>query len=162
MNERYFRGLKELVLPSPNHRRYDLLLDKLYSESFIPLVDRDDNRASDGLYLREFYGYSDTCPCSILEMLIALAGRFDGNSGFDPDEVYENFWILLNNIGLDEYFDERYSEREVWSILRIFETRTYNFNGKGGLFPLKKPQNDQRNVEIWDQMQAWEIENFGI
>lgn len=162
MNELYFRGLKDFILPAPNGRRYDLLLNKLYSEEFVSLIRRDDNRAYDGLNLRESYGCYDDRPCSLLEMLLALAGRFDGNSGFDEDEAYTNFWLMMENIGLDYYDDSRYSEREVWGILKILQDRTYNFNGKGGLFPLKYPKKDQRNVELWDQMQAWEIEKFGV
>ena len=162
MNELYFRGLKSLILPAPNSQKYDLLLNKLYSEDFTPKIRRDDNRADDGLFLRELYGCYDDRPCSFLEMLIALAGRFDGNVGFDPDEAYRNFWTLMNNVGLIEYDDRHYSEREVASILSILEDRTYDFNGRGGLFPLKHPKTDQRKTEIWDQMQAWEIENFGV
>lgn len=162
MNELYFRGLKDLILPAPNGRRYNLLLNKLYSEEFVVLVKRDDNRAYDGLNLREAYGCYNDRPCSLLEMLVALAGRFDGNSGFDRDETYKFFWYMMKNIGLDYYDDNRYSEREVWGILKILQDRTYDFSGKGGLFPLKYPKKDQRNVELWDQMQAWEIENFGV
>ena len=164
MNELYFRRLKDLILPAPNGRRYNLLLNKLYSEEFIPRIERDVNRALDGAWLRDYFGSKVTenfeIGCTMLEMLIALAGRFDGNSGFDVDEVYSNFWQMMENVGLDFYDDNRYSEREVWGILKILQDRTYDFSGKGGLFPLKHPEKDQRNVEIWDQMQAWEIENF--
>lgn len=162
MNELYFRKLKDLILPAPKDRRYNLLLNKLYSEEFRPVLQRDENRACDGLSLREACDCSDARPCSLLEMLIALAGRFDGNSGFDREEAYINFWLMMRNIGLDYYDDSRYSEREVWSILKILQDRTYDFNGNGGLFPLKYPKKDQRNVELWDQMQAWEIEFFGV
>lgn len=162
MNDLYFHKLKSIILPAPNRRSYGLLLNKLYSEEFVPLIERDGNRAADGIYLRDFEGCTDDRPCSVLEMLIALAGRFDGNAGFDPDEVYDNFWSMMENIGLDYYDDSNYSEREVFGILKIFEERKYNFNGKGGLFPLKKAKDDQRKEEIWNQMQAWEIENFGV
>lgn len=163
MMEGYLRKLKSLILPAPSHKHYHILINELFERDFVPILGRDDNRAADGLYLREEFGAStDDKPCSILEMLIALAGRFDGNSGFDPEEVWENFWNMMSNIGLDQYDDINYSRNEVWSILYIFENRTYNFNGKGGLFPLKRPANDQRKVEIWDQMQEWLIENYGV
>lgn len=163
MTEGYLRQLKRLILPAPNHKHYHILINELFNKDFIPILGRDDNRAADGLYLREEFGSSlDSRPCSMLEMLIALAGRFDGNSGFDPDEVWGNFWDMMRNIGLDQYDDVNYSESEVWSILYILENRTYNFNGKGGLFPLKRPAYDQRKVEIWDQMQSWLIENYGV
>lgn len=165
MMEGYLKRLKSLILPAPNHKHYHLLINELYSKEFVPTIKRDENRAIDGVFLRGELGYKDSTderPCSFLEMLIALSGRFDGNSGFDPDEAYENFWIMMKNIGLDQYDDVHYSETEVWSILYILENRTYNFNGKGGLFPLKRPRLDQRKVEIWDQMQEWLIENYGI
>ncbi len=162
MNDLYFHKLKEIILPAPNHRQYGLLINKLYSEEFTPIVDRDKNRATDGIFLRSFLGYTNNGPCSVLEMMIALAGRFDGNAGFDPEEAYLNFWTMMENIGLDYYDDSRYSEREVWGILHILQNRTYDFNGHGGLFPLKKAKNDQRKEELWNQLQAWEIENYGV
>lgn len=164
MREGYLRRLKSLILPAPNHKHYHILINELFNRDFVPILGRDDNRASDGIYLREELGFEDSTdePCSVLEMLIALAGRFDGNSGFDPDEVWGNFWDMMRNIGLDQYDDLNYSKNEVWSILYIFENRTYSFNGKGGLFPLKRPVSDQRKIEIWDQMQEWLIENYGV
>lgn len=164
MKEGYLRCLKNLILPAPSHKHYHLLLNELYSREFIPVIKRDENRAIDGRYLRDELGFEDYKdePCSILEMLIALSGRFDGNSGFDPEEAYDNFWILMKNLGLDQYDDVNFSRNEVWSILYILENRTYSFSGKGGLFPLKRPRTDQRKVEIWDQMQEWLIENYGI
>lgn len=163
--EGYLRRLKSFILPAPNHKHYHFLINELYSKEFVPVIGKDENRVVDGLYLRNELGCKDSTddkPCSILEMLIALSGRFDGNSGFDPEEVYTNFWSMMNNIGLDQYDDLNYSESQVWSILYIFENRTYGFNGKGGIFPLKHPKNDQRNVELWDQMQEWLIENYGV
>lgn len=165
MTEGYLRRLKSLILPAPNRKHYHLLINTLYFRDFVPMIKRDEDRAIDGLFLRNELGYNDSTddkPCSFLEMLIALSGRFDGNSGFDPEESYENFWLMMRNLGLDQFDDRNYSERQVWSILHILENRTYAFNGKGGLFPLKKPKQDQRNVEIWGQMQEWLIENYGI
>ena len=165
MREGYLRRLKSLILPAPNHKHYHILINTLLSHAFTPIIERDENRAIDGIYLRSELGFEDPTdkrPCSLLEMLIALAGRFDGNSGFDPDEVWENFWSMMENIGLDQYDDIHYAKDEVWSILYIFDNRTYAFNGKGGLFPLKRPTHDQRNVEIWDQMQEWLIEKYGV
>ena len=99
MTEGYLRRLKSLILPAPNHKHYHILMNELFEREFVPMLGRDDNRAADGLYLREEFGAStDSKPCSILEMLIALAGRFDGNSGFDPEEVWENFWNMMRNV----------------------------------------------------------------
>lgn len=166
LDELYFDWLKDIILPAPNGKRYDRLIDILHEKEFIPMIEMDENRAADGIFLREKFAevYLDFCedPCSILEMMIALAGRFDGNAGFDPNEAYENFWILIKNLGLDRYHDSNYSGYEVRRILYSFTNRTYEYSGKGGLFPLKNPRKDQRNVEIWEQLQAYLIEKYGV
>ena len=165
--EEYYHALKHLILPAPNNKSYSILIEKLYSMNFIPKIERDENRASDGVFLRENFGYNSDDPCSVLEMMIALAGRFDGNSGFDIDHARSNFWILIDNLSVDR-FDDSYCLKNVYGRI-IIETaiqrmmdRTYQFNGYGGLFPLKHAKNDQRKIEIWDQMQEWLIENYGV
>ena len=42
---------------------------------------------------------------------------------------------------------------------QMINERSYAFDGYGGLFPLRKPHQDQRNIEIWYQMQAYLMEN---
>jgi len=164
MDDLYFDWLLKTILPAPNGKYYNKLMQTLYSTEFVPIIPMDDNRACDGLSLREHFseGYTNSRNCTVLEMLIALAGRFEGNSGFDQDDAYNNFWTMIQHLGLDRYSDNRYSDYEVRRILYIFTNRTYDFNGRGGLFPLKKPKKDQRKSEIWEQMQAWEIEQYGI
>ena len=165
--EEYYHALKHLILPAPNNKSYSILLEKLYSMNFIPRIERDENRALDGIFLRENFGYDGMEPCSVLEMMVALAGRFDGNSGFDEDQVGSNFWILIENLSI-ERFDDAYCLKNVYgrmlietAIQRMMD-RTYQFDGYGGLFPLKRATIDQRKVEIWDQMQEWLIENYGV
>lgn len=176
MTDDYFGWLKSIVLPAPNGH-YTKLLSRLFLEPFDPkndyplryktIAEYDDNRAADGIYLRyEYYGedfFGE--PCSMLEMLIALANRFDGCVGFDISDTRDarmNFWMLIHNLGLDSCTDKYYNEKKVDDILMTFKTRTYDFDGNGGLFPLKRSKIDQRKVEIWSQMQAWEVENFGV
>lgn len=173
MNTKYFGWLKSIVLPAPNNKPYNKLLNSLYFETFDPISDYqdydiaeyDDNRASDGKYLRYIYsgeedwdnGYS-----SILEMLIALANRFDGCVGFNPmdtTDVRKNFWIMIRNLGLWTYDDTHFIEEQVDEILWIFKTRNYRTDGSGGLFPLKNPKKDQRKIEIWAQLQEYLVEN---
>jgi hypothetical protein len=36
--------------------------------------------------------------------------------------------------------------------------RTYSPDGRGGFFPLNQPQEDQRKIEIWYQMNKYVIE----
>lgn len=164
MDDLYYDWLKETILPAPNGKHYNSLIETLYSEEFVPMITTDENRAIDGIRLRDHFseGYDNGRPCSILEMMIAVAGRFEGNSGFDRGDSYENFWTLVSNMDLDKYYDMMYEDYEVKRKLYIFSNRTYEFNGKGGLFPLKKPEKDQRKVDIWEQMQAYLVENYGV
>ena len=43
-----------------------------------------------------------------------------------------------------------------------FINRQYEANGEGGLFPLKGVCEDQREVEIWYQMNAYLYEHHGV
>jgi hypothetical protein len=52
--------------------------------------------------------------------------------------------------------------KNVNQILTNLVERTYQKNGKGGLFPLKQPAKDQRRVEIWYQMAAYLNENYNF
>lgn len=160
--ENYKLDLFSLVSSAPNGKNYNDLLNELYSIDFIPIIERDENRAIDGLDLRENLGFFSNRPCSVLEMLISLSGRFEGNSGFDKSQVRFNFWLLIEHLTLNRFDDSRFNLRVVREIIDRFLKRKFTYDGFGGLFPLKHPKKDQRNVEIWDQMQAWEIENFGI
>ena len=76
----YFAWLCELVGADTGNPPYLILAKELHATEFTWCVRNDDNRASDGLQLRAEYGnslgYFDG-PCSVLEMLIALARRID-------------------------------------------------------------------------------------
>lgn len=136
------------------------LLKQLYSKEFIWFVPNDDNRAEEGRELREEFidseGLADVdqewldLGCSILEMLIALSRRLAFEAEGEPRDW---FWHLLNTLGLDTYTDKsRYSHSEVEAKLDMINDRTYDPNGHGGLFPLRRAHYDQRKVEIWYQM----------
>lgn len=151
--------------------RYWFLLKTLYYRDFYWVIDKDGNRAEDGKALRrEFESESDfpsydaiKGPCTVLEMLIALAGRFDGNGSFDYNDepnVSKHFWMMIKNLGLDLYDDDWFYEEDVEHILDTWLDRDYGRDGNGGLFPLKHPEKDQRNVEIWYQMQSYIQENY--
>lgn len=169
----YFHWLKS-VLRYPGYEHYDLLIEKLFCIEFYPILKRDENRMDDGLYLRNdfkyYKGHEDIefpyRPVSVLEVLIALSGRMDGGVGIsiinDRLESASWFWSFIENLGLAEYDNKNFDERGVEMKCRIFIEREYSFDGSGGLFPLKHPKIDQRKVEIWEQAQAYLIENFGV
>lgn len=190
VDEQYFEWLCELVdAPIDSHKGYWFLLRVLHTRSFIWLVPNDDNRVLDGLSLRQRfcddYDIPDVHdlgddPCSIFEMMVALAIRMDdavAEPYEDGDHVNQMFFEMLSNLDLADYTDDYYRglddpedliakqnfRRDMSFVnhkLNIFLRRQYKRNGKGGLFPLQNPKYDQRKVEIWYQMNEYIIENY--
>lgn len=139
----------------------------LFKTEFVWLVPNDDARVSDGIELRREFLHdaeiSEVDPhwmdqgCSFLEMLIALARRL----AFQMDDhVGSCFWMLIANLGLDECNDtyNRNLERLVGEVTDQVTFRTYAADGRGGLFPVKHSEYDQRKLEIWYQMQEYIME----
>lgn len=143
------------------------LLRQMHSIEFIWLVPNDDNRVGDGRDLRyewvtEFHiGARATREwldrgCSFLEMLIALCRRI----AFEADgQVDTWFWHLVDNLGLSGCTDRsNYNVYEVDDRIQTVIFRTYQRNGRGGLFPMRHARKDQRDVELWYQMNAYLLE----
>jgi hypothetical protein len=148
-------------------RSYWNLLRQLYTKEFVWIIPNDDNRAEDGRELRHEFianqGLTDVDPnwmrlgCSMLELLIGLSRRL---SFEDDGEPRAWFWRLLENIDLERYNDHtEIPEEEVDEVLNRVIWRTYKRNGHGGLFPLQRATEDQREVELWYQLCAYLIEN---
>lgn len=170
----YFHWLCEMMDVERMDRSYWLLAKDLWSTEFYSLVPHDENRAMDGLALREEYLDVTNYPryvhiegeCTVLEMLVALARRIDFEMS-DPyverDSSVHWFWEMIDNLGLSEFTDENYVDLngivEVEIILARFLERAYRRNGSGGLFPLMRSSSDQRKVEIWYQMNEYLMEN---
>lgn len=142
------------------------LLRLLFTKEFVWFVPNDDNRAEDGKELRTEFSHDLVTKieqswfklgCSMLELLIAIARRLS----FETDgEARVWFWHLINNIELKEYDDSSHiDELSVNEILDTVIWRTYRSNGQGGLFPLRRADKDQRNVELWYQLSAYLLEN---
>jgi hypothetical protein len=160
LEEEYFLWLCEKI---DCRASWKSALRSLHEEEFYSLVPNDDNRGLDGIELREGFarevGIKDISvdwlyvlnqPCSVLEMLIALAERMDYIL-FDPINGEENqtsryFWLLIKNLKLKQQ-----PGRNKPIISRLLERR-YAPSGVGGLFPLSGSDRDQRGVEIWYQM----------
>lgn len=146
--------------------QYWKLLKILYEKEFVWIVANDDNRAEDGRELRIDFerelGIKVTDPgwkrmsCSFLELLIGLARRLafetDGQPAFW-------FWHLINNLGLSRFRDgRRIPADKVDDILETVIWRNYEPDGRGGLFPLQHPTEDQRDVELWYQLCSYLLE----
>lgn len=169
----YYRWLTELIEANMPDKSYWLLARVLHNKPYNWFVPNDDNRESDGLELRRDYlymmGYDNETiegPCSMLEMLIALAGRINSQMADlrNRDNTARWFWEILANVGLDRFTDDEYYDNfdgaEVEYILDTIIERVYRRDGRGGLFPLKHPKKDQRKVEIWYQMCSYLMENY--
>lgn len=157
-------------------RNYKEMISAMHQAEFKPKLEMDQNRGADGLQLRvDFmnehgpYGSSvNRGPCTILEFMIGLAKRMsflmrgEGNHG--RTEYF--FWKMVENLGLKKVTDEQwydlngdfFLEDAIWRI----NERQYAEDGSGGIFPLRRPREDQRNVEIWYQMNAWLLENSDV
>lgn len=154
-------GMKGTLPPSQS---YFLLLEQLYRLEFLDWLPNDQNRTGDGLELREQFlnrrrleASADwvEMPCSIFEMLVALATRVAYHTDWPPSA---SFWMLIRNLELDRYHDENYHDGihdGIEHVIHQLNNRTYEANGRGGLFPLRNPREDQRDVEIWYQMHAF-------
>lgn len=179
LNDLYFRWLLEILgFKEPaNDCGYISLLSCLYSKEFRltdPIVGHDDNRLADGFALREQYsnGFTDVDlpqifdePVSVLEVLVAFACRIDDDIMYDGNlHASKWFFIMIDNLGLtgfnDDGFGVVWTVEEVDQIIDIWMSRQYGIDGKGSIFPLKFTTFDQRNLEMWYQMQEWFNENY--
>jgi hypothetical protein len=169
IDERYFEWLHSLVEPLDRRAKahYWKLCGQLFKMEFVWFIDRDDNRAEDGRELRlEFIELSGDDfdriwyeePVSVLEVLIGLARRVS----FTLDEAPSTwFWKMLDNIGIvwdNDHWWTPETRREVKLAVNKWMYREYDYNGYGGIFPLRKPHVDQRKVELWNQMSAYILE----
>lgn len=151
------------------HGNYRELMSYLYFRQFIPIMPNDNNRASDGLDLRfrfveqaveSEYSYRDvylylTGPCSVLEMMAALARRCEDHIMGDPsvgDNTGKWFWEMITNMHLDQMTDENFDEERVEEIVDTMLDRKYAKDGDGGLFRIHDDSKDMRIVEIWCQL----------
>ena len=172
----YFDWLYNIV--DDSDYMYEYLINHIYEKDFDEdttiLIERDRNRIEDALRLREDFISEQLAredrdlvdifrrrPCSLLEVLVALAYRMEDVMEIDRFPIW--FWEMLSNLGLDEFDNERFNSKSLRTIDRILNKwldHNYDYDGKGGLFPLKDPPKDQRNEEIWYQMSAYLVENY--
>lgn len=176
--QEYFCWLSGFVCSPSTLRRYQSLFAVLTERAFVSKVYRDDNREVDGLYLRyrfvdDYDGdYNDDFwvgilpeECLILEMLVALALRMEWDFLHDEDIGNRTgvwFWELLDNIGIGDQDDLNFDEDYVQMRINIMLDRTYEPDGTGGLFPLKRNRDhvDQRREELWYQMNHYVSEKI--
>lgn len=177
LNNAYFDWLYQLVCDDgySKGRSYRKLFCLLYDTEFTYMMELDGNRYEDGIDLRyrfaKAHGYRDVMiarylderPCSVLEMIIALAIRLEEHIMDDPEignRTGQWFWNMITNLGLGSMNDARFDKDYASEVIRRFLDREYDRDGKGGLFTVKHCRYDLRGVEIWYQA-CWYLDNVG-
>lgn len=174
INNEYFEWLFDLVCDRELSKTisYRKLLMLLRSIDFTYTIPRDENRAHDGLDLRRRFAiaihndpevaYEIDDPCSVLEMMIALAIRCEETIMDDPkigDRTVQWFWGMINNLGVGDQTDKRFDKVFVTETIQRFLNREYAPDGRGGLFRVRNFRGDLRDVEIWVQLN-WYLDSF--
>lgn len=167
----YFNYLLDIV-DIDGIEKYIKVLDILYRTDYRWSIHNDDNRAMDGIEIRYNYqrdhDISDKdmeelllIPCSVIEVICGLAIRMDDIMR-DPEEPHINrwFWELIGNLGLLNFTDDLYnkgawSEVDIKKILDILMDRTYDELGHGGLFPRNICHVNQKEAELFSQMNGY-------
>ncbi len=173
LNEEYFNWMYQLVFANEKRRSYRKLLKYLNSVEFTYILDFDSNRAEDGMDLRYRFGYEhdyngpmiaaylDDRPCSVLEMMVALANRCEEQIMDDPHAGCRRgqwFFSMLASLGLSGMNDENFVRSDAEGIVSRFLSRQYARNGEGGLFTVNS-RHDMRSVEIWYQLN-WYLDSI--
>lgn len=171
----YFHWLYDRVVPVrevDGMSSYWLVCTRMHELVFKALVPHDENRIVDGANLRN--GFSSGIgkgleldqanlllhDATVFEVLVGLAAR--ANLMIEMDEM-KWFQLFLRNLKLDIFSDWyclNHITGRIDRILNRFNDRTYRYSGHGGgLFPLSRPKDDQRDVELWYQMGAFMTEH---
>ena len=169
MEGEYLRWLIESI--DPRHTvgdYYQPVYDELYLTDFkwMTRFPDDENRAADGVWLRRVFAEEnglevsdlglDWKPCSVLEMLVAIARRIEYEILAWPGEenVPKWFWMFMENldIGPDSrrISDLNYVDNQISNWLNRRITR----DGSGGIFVSHIHGIDMRKLSIWSQMNA--------
>ena len=175
LNE-YFYWMYDLVFDIKYFKEisYKKLLWRLHDIPFIYILDMDANRAADGVELRYRFAYENHYldkdmiadnlggPCSVLEMMVALALRCEEEIMSNSDmgnRTGKWFWDMLVSLGLESMDDVDYDEMYTDDVIERFLYREYEPNGDGGLFTIDYCDEDLRTVEIWYQM-CWYLDTL--
>lgn len=172
LDELYFQWLYKQVAQPELHDEtltYWKVLRVLFKKEIDWFVINDENRIADGkalrLRFRNAEHISELDPdwvdldCSVLELMVGLSLRIEHEADGQP---HYWFWVMMNNLGLNVYNDSiefnQFRLDQIQDILDRFIYRRYEYSGLGGLFPLQYPHEDQRDRELWYQMNDYVLE----
>lgn len=177
IHNEYFEWLYDLACGNRYSKQisYRKLLIQLHSTVFRYSIPMDRNRAEDGIDLRYRFAISmrhndspeyimDILdgPCSVLEMMVALAMRCEETIMDDAgvgNRTGQWFWGMVTNLGLGSMMDNRFDKRVVDDIINRFLDREYEPDGEGGLFTVRYCDSDLRDIEIWHQL-CWYLDSI--
>lgn len=173
VDECYFEWLCDRVARNKLNKgtSFSRLLLYLHKTDFRWIIPKDENRAEDGYDLRYRFAYDFAGiekadeylegPCSVLEMMVALAVRCEEDIMDDAhkgDRTSEWFWIMVKSLGLGSMMDHKFDDEYVEEVIETFLDREYSPDGRGGLFTIKDCEEDLRDVEIWMQL-CWYLDS---
>lgn len=172
--KRYYNWLLDKVCTDEQTENYSLLLSKLAFTEFRSSVERDSNLIGHVQYsLRDEFddeaiflniaANSQRGPISLLEIMIVLSVKAeDIMQGFDNVNCSRWFWSMLSCSQLIMYSNDNFNESKVDEIIERILDRTYDWDGRGGLFyipfsPGVTYGRDLRETELWYQL-MWYID----
>ena len=148
------------------------LLDLLHSIPFVVIIEMDENRVSDGLFLRKRWlqkinmydklNIFEDEKASVLEVLIGIAQRleFQVGDGTDIDRTSEKFWELLRNLDIEKYDFKHFNPLKIKEKVRNWMNLKYRSDGFGSIFYVKNCEKDLRELQIWDQMSIYVMQKY--
>lgn len=182
----YFKWLcQKIAIPDPGEYGYKQLFSRMMVYRFKALLEEDERRIEDVLYLRRSFArtvkgldenqrrdfYTALGPCSVFEILVILADKMSfelsGNRLADTNPA-ALFFELIDNLELGYLKDEAFEEDletsvdELEGILSVFVNRDYGVNGYGSVFPLEKPSTDVSKIGLIQQMDLYLIEKYDL
>ena len=161
----YFEWLVRIVRPVDPDGSYYFLLRQLFDTVYEYEYSIDANRAQDGISLRGRFQIEtgtelpsgDVIPCSVLEMMVALAVRCESDIMYIPskgDRTYIWFWVMIDNLGLLKMTDDKYDPVIVEAAVFNFMNHMYEVDGEGGLFYVPG-RTDMRDMDVWYQLNQY-------
>lgn len=165
IEQEYFNWLCKKVHGYPKNTD---LLRWLHQTEFVPKLVMDENRCKDGVELRHLFSSLNQAllwgesrrvihdlyckPCSMLEMMVAVAISFEDIMADDEqcDRTHVWFWEMVHALGLSNLSPGNDSRKFFNEKMRIFMAREYEPDGHGGLFIVRN-HGDIRQAEIWMQ-----------
>lgn len=168
----YFDYLcREVGIGGPHGLPYRRMASWLLSKPFKVVISGDQNREADGVELRQGYSDAPYGPARILEVMVAMCQKLDymASGMVPPNFGGPEAWFvqMIENLGVvgitDTEWDISPEDSEdivAWQV-DVWMNREYEYDGSGGIFPLDHPTDDQANVELWYQMNAYLMEQIG-